>query len=185
MKRSILKLAMALSSGAVSTAFAGDLIVAFDPLTVRAGEEMRITLFNPTADPIVVRVFAYDAAGESYDEGPSFTLAPGKVRFFDFKAPNDFVGLGGVIETMPDSPTTAADPKTSAKGGSVKPMLILEDILVSSVKSRGSLQHRTASGQSQTMGYSFGATQTGSRFKSMGAEGKRVTSSRWVASPEY
>jgi len=184
MKRSILKLAMTLSLGVVSTAFAGDLVVAFDPLTVRAGEDMRIMLFNPSANPIVVRVFAYDAAGESYDEGPSFTLAPGKVRYFDFKAPNDFVGLGGVIETVPDMPE-AADPKTSAKGGTPKPMLILEDILVSSVKSRGSLQHRTASGQSQTMGYSFGATQTGSWFKSMLAEGKRVSASRWVASPEY
>jgi hypothetical protein len=146
---------------------------------------MRIQLINPTADPIEVRVFAYNAAEGTYDEGPKFVLPAGKIRFFDFKAAKEFVGIGGVIETTPDPPpaTETAGARTAA--GSPDRQIVFSDIVVSSVKSKGSLQHRTSNGQSQTMGYSFGATQTGSfGVKAMTRTARKETVSNWVASPE-
>ena len=110
MKSAISSLTMTLCFAAASTALAAEQFISFDPLTVKAGEEMRITLFNPSATPILLRVFAYDAAEGSYDEGVNFILAPGKIRFFDFKTPKDFIGLGGVIETTPNVPAPPSLP---------------------------------------------------------------------------
>lgn len=162
-----------------ATAPAADLMLAFDPLTVKAGEEMRITLFNPTNEAIELRVFAYNAAEGTYDEGPKIVLPAGKLRFFDFKAPKEFVGLGGVIETVPDPA-----PKPEAKPGTPRD-LTFSDIVVSSIKSSGSLQHRSATG-SQTMGYSFGTNQTGGwGVKTAAKNARQVVTSNWVVSPEF
>ena len=184
MNRRLCTYALALLLGAGPLALASDTLIAFDPLTVKPGEEMRIQLFNPTSEPIEVRVFAYNAAEGSYDEGPKLTLAAGKMRFFDFKAPKDFVGIGGVIETTPDPAPAATNARQESRGGA-QPEIVFQDILVSSVKSKGSLQHRTANGQSQTMGYSFGAMQTGSwAVKTIGKTARAVSVSNWVASSE-
>jgi hypothetical protein len=187
---------------AALTATAADVPVIFDPLTVKPGEEMRITLFNPSSETILVRVFAFNSAENTYDEGEYIKLAPGKLRFFDLKAAKEFVGIGGIIETIPDPPKVepqAAAAQTDASAQTpTESKIMLEDILVSSIKSRGSLQHRSVNGQSQTMGYSFGASQTTGRttqttqaappevnLKAITSGAKRVSSSEWLASPEY
>lgn len=144
---------------------------------------MRITLFNPNTEPIVLRVFAYDAAAGSYDESVSITLAPGKVRFFDFKVSKDFVGLGGVIENTSD--TAGADAPQMESRGEIKPQIQFGDIVVSSVRSRGSLQHRTSAGQSQTMGYTSGSSRPASWMRAAQDPAKRALRSAWVVSPEY
>ena len=169
----------ALATYFAALAHAADVMLAFDPLTVKVGEEMRITLFNPSNDAIELRVFAYNAAEGTYDEGPKIVLPAGKLRFFDFKAPKEFVGLGGVIETVPDPA-----PNPEAKPGAPR-QLMLTDLMVSSIKSSGSLQHRSATG-SQTMGYSFGATQTGAGWgvKTAAKSARQVTATNWVVSPE-
>lgn len=145
---------------------------------MKAGEEMRITLFNPQTVPIEVRVFAYNSADNTYDEGPKVMLAPGRMRFFDIKATRDFIGLGGVIEQTPD-----AAPSVATASKDAKPALMLTDLMVSSVISRGSLQHRSSTGQTQTMGYSFGATQTnGGWFRTIQTQSRRIAKTEWQTS---
>jgi hypothetical protein len=58
--------------------------------------------------------------------------------------------------------------------------------MVSSIKSSGSLQHRSTTG-SQTMGYSFGATQTGTGWavKTAAKSARHLTTTNWVLSPEF
>jgi hypothetical protein len=173
-------LSSALALFLATAAHAAEVTLAFDPLTVKAGEEMRITLFNPSNEAIELRVFAYNAVEATYDEGPKIVLPAGKLRFFDFKAPKEFVGLGGIIETVPDPA-----PKPEAKPGAPRGIM-LTDVLVSSIKSTGSLQHRSATG-SQTMGYSFGATQTGTGWavRTAAKSARHVTHTNWVGSPEF
>ncbi len=171
----------ALAVYCAATAHAADVMLAFDPLTVKVGEEMRITLFNPSNEAIELRVFAYNAAEGTYDEGPKIVLPAGKLRFYDFKAPKEFVGLGGVIETVPDPA-----PKPEAKPGAPRELMVT-DLMVSSIKSSGSLQHRSATGSSQTMGYSFGANQQNGQgwgVKTAAKSARQVTATNWVVSPE-
>ena len=170
---------VALAIALAASAHAADIMLAFDPLTVKVGEEMRITLFNPSTEAIELRVFAYNAAEGTYDEGQKIVLPAGKLRFFDFKAPKEFVGIGGVIETVPDPA-----PKPEAKPGAARD-IVFSDVVISSIKSSGSLQHRSTTGASQTLGYSFGATQTGGwGIKTAAKSARQVTASNWVVSPE-
>lgn len=167
-----------------AAAHAADVTLAFDPLTVKAGEEMRITLFNPSNEAIELRVFAYNAIEGTYDEGPKIVLPAGKLRFYDFKAPKEFTGIGGVIETVPD-PAPKPESQPQSKPGAIRE-IALTDLMVSSIKSSGSLQHRDTTGGSQTMGYSFGATQTGGGwFKTAAKSTRQVTATNWILSPEF
>ena len=99
----------------------------------------------------------------------------GKLRFVDFKTPKAFVGIGGVIESVPN-------PDPEAKPGAPREVNYADVVL--RVKSSGSLQHRSASGASLTMGYSFGAAgRIG--VKTAAKSARYVTSSSWVVSPEF
>ena len=172
----------ALATYFAALAHAADVMLAFDPLTVKVGEEMRITLFNPSNDAIELRVFAYNAVEGTYDEGPRIVLPAGKLRFYDFKTPKEFTGIGGVIETVPDPA-----PKPEAKPGDPRELSLNFEEIRNVVKSSGSLQHRSTTGSSQTMGYSFGANQTGAGWgvKTAAKSARQVTATNWVVSPEF
>lgn len=176
------RLAVALSAFAICAApmQAEDLAQISNPMTVRAGEELRITLFNPDDKPVSVKVFAYNAVENNYDEGPLIVLPPGRLRFFDFKLNREFVGFTGVIEIVPDGGNGA----NAAKEALPKQILAVTHTF----RSRSSVQHRTANGQSQTLGWSWGGMAGGAfgvaRPTGIPASAVKPSRSVWEASPE-
>lgn len=179
MKKQFLIPAVGLLAFAASIARAEDFARATDPITVRPGEEFRVTLFNPQETPITMKVFVYNALESNYDESPAVVVAPGRMRFFDFKAPREFVGVVGIIESAPDAPPAAT--AQAAKGKAE-----LTNTVSYEFRSRSGIQHRGPSGQSQTLGFSWGASMGGWQIRNMAAASvKRPESSNWIQSAEY
>lgn len=170
--------AMGLLAIASSVVRAEDFARATDPITVRPGEEFRVTLFNPQETPITLKVFVYNALESNYDESPSVVIAPGRMRFFDFKAPREFVGLIGVVESDPSTATTGAK---ASKG-----MADLTNTVSYDFKSRSGIQHRGPAGQSQTLGWSWGTVWPPAGIRNvLPATVTRTQSSNWIQSAEY
>ena len=69
-------LTSALAIYLAAAAHAAEITLTFDPLTVKAGEEMRITLFNPSNESVELRIFAYNFVEGTYDERPTMVLPP-------------------------------------------------------------------------------------------------------------
>lgn len=174
--------AAALVIGTVSS-HAQEIAQISNPLTVKPGEELRITLYNPDSEPLVLKVFAYNAIENSYDEGPNIVLPPGRLRFFDFKLTKEFVGLAGVIEVVPTNGGVEAS-RAPAQSDSPKPEQILA--VTHTFRSMSSVQHRGPNGQSQTLGLNRPATGGGGiiRQTRIPASAVKVSRSAWEASPE-
>lgn len=139
---------------------------ATDPLTVKVGEDIRVLLFNPSEQPLTVRVFAYNALEGSGDETEDIIIAPGKLRMFDFKSPREFTGILG-YRIPPGAGRT-----------------ILQAMVTNEI--RASVQHRGPAGQSQTLGFSWGCAQggcNGGGYIKAPATSKPAISGNWTISP--
>ncbi|MBI4909793.1 MAG: hypothetical protein HY820_39615 [Acidobacteria bacterium] len=139
-----------------------DEIAISDPLTVKAGEDVRIAIFNPNEVPVSIRVFAHSPMEDTVDESEDIVIAAGKLRFFDMKTVKEFIGIMGFRMSPASGRNT----------------VLLTDVLVTGIK--GSVQHRGPGGQSQTLGLNPYRVRGGTLSK---PGGKMAVSSVWVIGP--